>query len=456
MGMAASQARYLGLTARKTNVEYEGQQVNQQRTALANESAGLFNQLLTMNVPTPPSTQDYTKLQYSFSDGMNTDTITNYTPLATTDPDYGDYNYNVTYTHKTSTFTGIKQQNADPKIVGVRTTAYTGTPAVTPTTTAYANYLAGTNPINTYNYTKVGNQALTAFDPTNTTQAGEVQQIVKDNPASQFATDYAAGTGNISYYTMGTGTSATRQYVCQSDLTASVDTNIGSSKSTIPTCWTPIVGGTTTGTGAAGDYTLGAFDATNLYATATLGGVTSYTSSRGNVFATAADATSDSQGAATVNPAIDAFTRVDVPIDQSDTSTSGVVQTTENNYYAAYIDKDTSKTEKAFLDTDTTTSRFNSITLQSTPDATFSVNAETKTDDAGYQDAMNQYNYNTALYQQKVQDINAQTSVIQQQDRTLELRLRQLDTEQEALQTEMESVKKVIDKNIESTFKTFQ
>ena len=33
MGMAASQARYLGLTARKTNCEWEGQQINQARTA---------------------------------------------------------------------------------------------------------------------------------------------------------------------------------------------------------------------------------------------------------------------------------------------------------------------------------------------------------------------------------------------------------------------------------------
>ena len=35
MGMAASQARYLALTARKTNTEWEGQQINQARTALA-------------------------------------------------------------------------------------------------------------------------------------------------------------------------------------------------------------------------------------------------------------------------------------------------------------------------------------------------------------------------------------------------------------------------------------
>ena len=45
MGMAASQARYLSLTARKTNTEYQGQQVNQERTALANQSAVLFKQM---------------------------------------------------------------------------------------------------------------------------------------------------------------------------------------------------------------------------------------------------------------------------------------------------------------------------------------------------------------------------------------------------------------------------
>ena len=75
MGMAASQARYLGLTARKTNVEYEGQQVNQARTALANQSANLFNQLLALEVPTPPSTADFTTIQYSYMDGTNGETI---------------------------------------------------------------------------------------------------------------------------------------------------------------------------------------------------------------------------------------------------------------------------------------------------------------------------------------------------------------------------------------------
>ncbi|MDR1168558.1 MAG: hypothetical protein LBK53_06710 [Heliobacteriaceae bacterium] len=76
MGMAASQARFLGLTARKTNVEYEGQQINQQRTALANQSANYYNDMLGMSVPVPPSVDNYTKTVYTFEDGALTNTIT--------------------------------------------------------------------------------------------------------------------------------------------------------------------------------------------------------------------------------------------------------------------------------------------------------------------------------------------------------------------------------------------
>ncbi|MFQ8625685.1 MAG: hypothetical protein ACLSA2_04005 [Candidatus Gastranaerophilaceae bacterium] len=74
--MSASQARFLGLTARKTNVEYEGQQVNQQRTTLSNQSANYYNNLLGMEVPVPPSVADYTKTVYSFQDGSLTNSIT--------------------------------------------------------------------------------------------------------------------------------------------------------------------------------------------------------------------------------------------------------------------------------------------------------------------------------------------------------------------------------------------
>ena len=70
MGMAASQARFLQLTARRTNIEYMGQQINQQRLALANASAGLFEKMLSMVPPTPPSSQNdkYYKQGYKFTD----------------------------------------------------------------------------------------------------------------------------------------------------------------------------------------------------------------------------------------------------------------------------------------------------------------------------------------------------------------------------------------------------
>ena len=79
----------------------------------------------------------------------------------------------------------------------------------------------------------------------------------------------------------------------------------------------------------------------------------------------------------------------------------------------------------------------------------------TETDDNAYNDAMNQYYYDKAIYDQKVEEVNAKIGVIQVQDKNLELKLKQLDTEENAISTEMDAVKKVISKNVESSFKTF-
>ena len=93
MGMAASQARFLGLTARKTNVEYEGQQINQQRTSLSNQSANYYNDLLGMTVPVPPSVDNFTKTVYTFDDGALSNTITGMIAQA-------DGTYTVSYLRK--------------------------------------------------------------------------------------------------------------------------------------------------------------------------------------------------------------------------------------------------------------------------------------------------------------------------------------------------------------------
>ena len=85
----------------------------------------------------------------------------------------------------------------------------------------------------------------------------------------------------------------------------------------------------------------------------------------------------------------------------------------------------------------------------------YSLTTNTTTDEEAYNDALNKYQYEQYQYDQKVQEINSKIEIVQQQDKSLELELKQLDTEETAISTEMEAVKKVISKNVDSTFKTF-
>ena len=87
---------------------------------------------------------------------------------------------------------------------------------------------------------------------------------------------------------------------------------------------------------------------------------------------------------------------------------------------------------------------------------TFEVQSEEITDENAYNDAMNQYNYDVTKYEKSMADINAKTSVIQEQDRHLELRLKTLDTERTSLQNEIETIKKIMEKKVDEVFKTYQ
>lgn len=323
MGMAASQARYLGLTARKTNVEYEGQQVNQARTALANQSANTFNELLALEVPTAPSTQDFTTLQYSFSDGVNKETITEMTELMN-DPD--GYNYLVSHYHYSDVFTGVQTKKTNPQVI------------------------MDENGIPIY----VGNSEVKPYDATDPDLKGAYEQICKDFPTDTISTS------------------------------------------------------------------------TNIY---------NWVSGGKTYFGTLEDLTVSATSA-------------------PDPSKPSENQNKLIQYNAENIKTKIEKQQKAFVDIDDT-GRPQSMRFEDSS-ATYALSTETITDTNAYDDAMNQYNYDMQVYEKKIADINAKTEKIQQQDRTLELRLRQLDTEQDALQTEMEAVKKVIEKNIESTFKTFE
>ncbi len=318
MGLAASQARFLGLTARKTNVEYEGQQVNQQRTALANQSAGLFNQMLTLQVPVPPSATDYYNMRYSYQQNGQTFEITNYTASAT---------------------------NAGAYDVTVRT--------------AY----------DVVNYTDV------RLNENPQTQVTQTLCSKKDDK------------GNISYY-MKFGSSGTEYALAG----PAVNTSLSEAKG---------------------------LDASIKYY--------SYNRDGANYYMTEAEVLNHATELG-YNGIMNAY-RQDNSKQVQDTTYTGVNLLTDSS------------------------GKFSYITL---PDGTqYSLSIDEVSDDAGYDEAMNDYNYQKMLYDKTIADINAKTETIQAQDRSLELRLKQLDTEQEALSKEMEAIKDYLNKNIENTFKTF-
>lgn len=175
MGMAASQARWISLTARKTNVEYEGQQINQARTALANQSSELWNRLYKMEVPTAPSTADFTKTIYTFENGDTTQTISEIQKADYTDPDGIHYNSYVTYYSKISEYTGIRNTLNNPQVQYIAP--------------------AGGDP-----YYMVGTKTLTCLDsvdrtdtsPTSTwgTYCAQLDQIAHDWPDTQVGKDW--------------------------------------------------------------------------------------------------------------------------------------------------------------------------------------------------------------------------------------------------------------------------
>lgn len=175
MGLAASQARWISLAARKSNVEYEGQQINQARTALANQSSELWNQLYTMEVPTAPSTSDYTSTQYTFQNGDSTQTVSNIQNADYTDDDGINYNSYVTYYTKISEYTGIRNTNSNPQVQYV-------VPA-----TGDGYYMVGTKKAT----------CLNTVDRTDTSSTGswgtysaELDQIAEDWPDTQIAQDW--------------------------------------------------------------------------------------------------------------------------------------------------------------------------------------------------------------------------------------------------------------------------
>ena len=388
MGMSASQARFLTLTARKTNVEYEGQQINQQRTTLSNESANYYSKLTSMAVPVPPSTADYTKVTYTFSDGSEKNTVTSI--VATKDTkSTGIYMLNY-----------VQEIPADNMIVS-------GTNVISKSN---GDYFIG----------KVQLQDAVNLEYKNATTGAVTNKEISiiDNVSNTNAT-IPASNNSTQYYGLkqirqrfidaGIPTEVVNQYsIDELRNKLKVENQyraMSVEKYTDEDWFVRYIQNSSTGNYEPVFYSqketqnIDYNDRTSL----SLGGVRAY------MFGQTTESREIKNAEALV---------------EKDAS---------GRYQALYIFSDSSHTSGT---------RYELTTI-------------TETDDNAYNDAMNQYYYDKAVYDQMIEEINAKIGIIQVQDKNLELKLKQLDTEENAISTEMDAVKKVISKNVESSFKTF-
>ena len=386
MGMSASQARFLTLTARKTNVEYEGQQINQQRTTLSNESANYYSQLASMSVPVPPSTEDYTKITYTFEDGSEKNTVTSIVATKTTKND------------------GIYMLNYVQEI---------------PSSNMVVN---GTNVISKSNggyfIGKVQLQNAINLDGTKEVD-GEQQKFTKGIKIVNKAEDKDASDEDNVYYT----SDELRQRFISAGIPAEVVNQYSNSemenklkvenqyrlmsaeKYSEDNWYIRYVQNSSTGNYEPAFYSKNETENIdyNEKTSLSLGGVKAF------MF--------------------------------GETTESKEIKNAE-----AKVEKDASGRYQALFIYDDASHESGTR---------YQLTATTETDDNAYNDAMNQYFYDKAVYDKKIEEINAKIGIIQVQDKNLELKLKQLDTEENAISTEMDAVKKVISKNVESSFKTF-
>lgn len=419
MGMSASQARFLCLTARKNNVEFEGQQINQQRTTLSNQSASYYAELCNMVVPTPPSVDDFTKVTYTFNDGALNNTIT--TMIAKP-----NNKYSISF---------IQQWQDDYSIVAAASSII-------------AQESDGATPPN-YTY-KIGSSELRELKQVDGYNAAAISGMT----GLQFEQWRAAATDP---YLKGLTQEQVAEVLEQEEyFQTMLNEKIGAT-GTNPDWYVRYVKDTTTGNYVPSFYQKSQVDSanyTNGYATSgidcyTIGSATK-TKEVINALGTVEKDTTGryvsvllyQTGTETVNIG---------GVDKEITYYLGTNGEKLNENFEAY-DVDAN----GLLDVSsgdvhvTNTGVYLSALFTEYPLVT-----NTTTDEAAYNDAMNNYNYEQFKYDQKIQDINSKIEIIQQQDKSLELELKQLDTEEQAINTEMESVRKVVSKNIDSSFKTF-
>lgn len=411
--MAASQARLLGLSSKKTNCEWQGQQINQARTALSNETANLWNELLNMDVPMAPDVTNYSETSYSFSDGQNVYEIDS----IDSGSDRSGYNSTVRYTYYQDAIRGTEAPNTNPQVQ--RSNSANNDGGVTIQRLPSGSYLVTIDGV-----PSIVNDIANVSDP-DVKAALANAGVISDS--TQNVMSYVDADGNEKF------------------LTGNLPANIGDTASLNQYSDLGVSGyrvGNSTAQKA--DKTNVKVDAalkkiaedfpTSQIATAISAGEDIYTYSKNGMIKYASMA--DLENAMASSSMVD--------------NQSPMMQYATNAYRQAIT-----KTEDAIVETDAS-GRYTSVALRSQNDMAFNLNTESDTNMRAYQSAMLEYHNNKLQYENTLTMINAKTAKIQEQDRTLELRLKNLDTERDALQNEVSTIKKIMEKKVDEVFKTYQ
>lgn len=442
MGMAASQARFLGLTARKSNVEYQGQQVNQQRTSLSNESANLYNEMMDLNVPTPPSTSDYYKTTYTLDNSSDSYATEDYTISNVVKTYNAEGQYLITLNSKTSQTAAT---NTSYKI------QYTK-----PTETGEVKYQQkeqdGKLIYQGVNDNKEPLYHMIDEDGNKLYYTDESQSATQTEPTDFPATstevnDYPYETSEVSDYPIW-ATDENGNKIIESDTRRNrYDITLSNSTSNLNLVYDS--GDNNAYTGENGSLLI----------------------NKNQIYALDDDKKADLKGyneCVKEDSDIAFFYQDDSGVNhfltqaELDAMTNGDTNKTINPEYTYTYTKEVSTQVTGYLETSSSTDRFSTITIEqndSYPEnlnnKTFSLSCTQVYDEHAYNDAYNDYEFEKTTYEKTLSDLNAKTEILQEQDQKLELKLKQLDTEENALKTEMDSVKEVLKANVESTFKTF-
>ena len=480
MGMAASQARFLGLTARMNNLEFEGQQINQQRTALSNKSASYYTDLLGMDVPTAPSVEEFTQTVYTFNDGALTNQITS----LISDP-ANPGKYKVSYIRSwTDDFSIV---SASPSIV---TNMGGGTYNIGGTKLRLLGQVGGGttvgNSINIDGTTYTVNNDTGGYYINEETTTRGLKACTAEEVANleyyKFNADYSAAERvykdtDGSFYTLADdGTKVTQAGLTEDDLIMCLydDTQTDPDKAV-----------TLVQKNADNTYSKEA-DVVNTnkryLTTDEINSITIYNDVANDPYLSTL---SPDQVTQTVEEEKAILKLLNDELNNGDqtgqwfvryvqnTSTgeyegvyykadevTGAVWDAKNNsqsFIGAYKLGSAERIEEVKgvdgveLERDST-GRYIKITIDGKD---YALSTNTVTDQDAYEDAMNQYEYDKASYDQSIEEINAKIEIIQSEDKNLELRLKQLDTEHNAVSNEKDAVSKVIEKAVESGFKTF-